>query len=131
MATSVCDRTPWGLRRLLRRHTGQTGIVIYGWFNRLRGWTPAGSWDAVIVRLDGDIAIAGRRRLVLDPLDRGPHWVSAAPGEHAVEFLAGSEVVRSERVTVGSGVVLIALRPPRRRGNRAPIWCIRRLHTER
>jgi len=116
---------------MLRRHAGETGIVIYGWFNRLRGWTPAGSWDAIIVRLDGNIAFAGRRRLALSQLDRGPHWVSVAPGEHTVEFLNGREVVRSEKITVGSGVMLIAFRPPGRSGNRAPIWCIRRLDTER
>lgn len=64
----VC-RDPWGLKRIVRRHQDQAGLVLYGRFNRLRGWLPHGDWDAVLVRVDG------RDREVLDQVKRGPVWV--------------------------------------------------------
>lgn len=121
----VCGRTPWGLKRLLRHHPGETGIVAYGWFSRLRGWTPKGSWAAVVVKVDG------QQVAVLDQLKRGPFWIDAGPGTHALEFVTSGRTLRSEEVTVEEGqVMLAAFRPPNRRpiaSLRSEEWCFRPL----
>jgi len=123
---NVCAREPWGLKRLLRRHTGQTGIVVYGWFGRaLIGWTPKGSWAAVVVKVGGD------QVAVLDAVKRGPFWIDVRPGTHRLEFLTSGRTLRSEDLTLEEGqVMLAAFRPPNHRpfaGLRSAEWCFRRL----
>ena len=122
----VCQRDPWGLRRTVRRHTGETGVVAYGWYNRLRGWTSYGDWDAVLVRVDG------RERAVLHQLKRGPVWIPLEPGRHVVEFLGGREPLRVEQVDLHDcEAVVISFKPqeriPFRRRPTREQWCLRRL----
>ena len=122
----VCERKPWGLDKVLRRHAGQTGIVAYGWFGRaLIGWTPKGGWAAVVVKVDGDHVA------VLDDVKRGPFWIDVRPGTHRLEFLTSGRTLRSEELSLDEGqVMLAAFRPPNRRpiaSLRSEEWCFRRL----
>lgn len=95
-------------------------MVVYGWFGRLRGWTPRHSWQGVVVRVDGE------QRVVLTQLKRGPFWIDVRPGSHRLEFVTSGRSLRSEELTVGEGqVVLAAFRPPNRR--RSEEWCSRPL----
>lgn len=116
----VCAREPWGLNRLLRRHQGATGLVVYGWFGRLRGWTPRDSWQGVVVRVDGE------QRVVLTQLKRGPFWIDVRAGTHRLEFVTSGQTLRSEELIVDEGQALLAaFRPPNRR--RSEEWCFRPL----
>jgi len=125
LTRDVCGRNPWGLRRMLSRHGGETGVVVYGWFNRVRGWVPRGDWEAVVVNVDG------RQRAVLDQLHRGPAWISVEPGDRAVEFFGGRRRLQVVRLVIANGVVvLIMFRPPNRwpvRSLSAERWCVRRV----
>jgi hypothetical protein len=107
-----------------RRHVGETGLVVYGYFGRLRGWTPRESWAAVGVR------IRGRNVGVLRQLHRGPLWIALPLGIHHVEFLSGGRLVHTERVELRDGEsVLVSFRPPQSRllGPRSERWCVQRL----
>ena len=123
----LCARQPWGLKRLLRRHRDDTGLVVYGWFNRLRGWTPQGGWHGVSVKVDGK-----QQHEVLTQLDRGPFWIDVGPGSHRVEFFTRGRLLRAEQVEVSPyEVVLVTFRPP---NPRAPLrrlrderWCVTRV----
>jgi hypothetical protein len=122
----VCERKPYGLDRVLRRHAGETGVVVYGWFGRaLRGWTPKGSWAAVVVKVDG------KQQSVLTQLKRGPFWIDVRPGTHRLEFFTSGRTLRSEELTLEEGqVMLAAFRPPNHRpiaSLRSEEWCFRRL----
>ncbi len=121
-----CRRDPWGLRQLLRHHPVGTGVIVYGWYNRLRGWASVDDWDAVVVTVDG------RQRAILEQLARGPVWINLKPGEHVVAFIGdGRSPLRSERVLLEEReATLIAFRPQERIPFRRPTrerWCIRRL----
>lgn len=120
----VC-RDPWGLKRIVRRHQDQTGLVLYGRFNRLRGWLPHGDWDAVLVRVDG------RDREVLDQVKRGPVWVPLDAGDHVVEFLGGRDPLHVERLQLREKEgLLIAFKPQEwipLLGPTRDKWCVRPL----
>lgn len=117
----VCERTPWGLSKVLRRHAGGTGIVAYGWFGRaLIGWTPRSGWAAVVVKVDGN------QVAVVDDVKRGPFWIDVRPGSHRLEFVTSGRSLRSEELIVEEGqAMLAAFRPPNRR--RSEEWCFRPL----
>lgn len=117
----VCERKPYGLGRVLRRHAGETGVVAYGWFGRLMiGWTPRGGWPAVVVKVDGNQVV------VLDAVKRGPFWIDVRPGKHRLEFVSSGRSLRFEELFVEERqVMLAAFRPPNRR--RSEEWCFRPL----
>lgn len=120
----VC-RNPYGLRRIVKQHRRESGFVVYGWFNRLRGWPAHGAWGAVLVRVDG------HDHCVLHQLERGPVWIPVDPGAHVVEFLGGGEPLRVEHAVVDEGhAVLFAFKPQEKVPFRRPTpekWCVRTL----
>ena len=125
----ICERKPWGLDRLLLRHSNETGIVAYGWFKRHLWWPHVDDWSQIAVRIDSE------HRRWLDESHRGPVWLEVAPGRHLIEFgmtLVERRPLRIETVTLDEGgVVLIHFRPPLwlpfGRPTREPQWCVKRL----
>lgn len=126
----ISHRLPYGMRRIRRRHAGETGLVVYGWYNRIRGWESPGDWMGVTVLVDGVF------KEVVQQLDRGPFWIGLLPGPHVVEFAGGREPLRVEHVVLRPGeAVLIAFKPQERlpfmRSITKEQWAVRRLWPER
>jgi hypothetical protein len=123
--TDVCRRKPRGLQRLLQRHSGETGLVVHGFFKRLIYWPPAIGWEVVTVGTDG------ADRVTLDEVRPGPAWISLTPGEHLIEFSGLEGPLWSDRVTVAEGQALfVAFKPPTWMpftALRNPQWCLRPL----
>lgn len=130
---TYCQRTEHGsdlfsafrarrIQRLLNRHGGESGALIYGDFNWLRSWDPLGGWSAVTVEVDGQI------RRTLDQLKPGPEWLSMQAGHHRLDFSVEGRIVKSVDVVLSSdSVVLVAFRTPKRAffGNmRGDLWSI-------
>lgn len=124
----ICRRNPWGLRRLLESHVGETGIVAYGWFKRLIYWPEVRGWAVVTINLDG------HQRAMLDEVKRGPVWIGLAPGRHTIDFDGLNGRLHSDVVDIAAGQqALVAFRPPiwvplRRPGQAR--WCKRPLPGE-
>lgn len=120
---SVCARKPWGLRRQLRRHQGETGVFVYGWFPRLRT-AGRSSWMSVGVWEDGSC------RGTVEQLGKRPLWLPLQSGRHELEFRSAGPCKRDGSTPVvhleHSSIVLVAFRPPGglflRRGQPV-VWC--------
>jgi hypothetical protein len=123
--TDLCRRKPRGLQRLLQRHSGETGLVVHGFFKRLIYWPPATGWEVVAVGTNGV------DRVALDEVRRGPVWISLTPGEHLIELSGLEGLLRRDRVTLAEGqALLVAFKPPTWMpftAVRDAQWCFRRL----
>lgn len=118
------DRLPLKVRRLLRRHPGDSGVIFYGRFNWLRGYLSAPGWSSIALRIEG--ALVG----VIVQTDSGPIWHLVSPGEHILEFVGdGTIALRREMVLTREGeVVIIAVTPVERwpfHHPNQPVWEIR------
>ncbi len=124
---NVCERRPWGLRRQLRRHQGETGVFVYGWFPRLRtagrsSWMSLGVWEN------------GSCRGIVEQLGKRLLWIPMQPGRHELELRSGGRWERDWFTPVvdleHSSIVLVSFRPPGglflRRGQPV-VWCEPRL----
>jgi hypothetical protein len=120
---NACARQPWGLRRQLRRHEGESGVFVHGWFPRLR-YAGRSTWMALGVWIDGS------ERGVIDQLGNRLLWVPLPPGRHEVELRSGGRWKRDWFCPVleldDSTIILLAFRPPGglllRRGQPV-VWC--------
>jgi hypothetical protein len=117
----ICHRQPWGLRRQLRRHRGETGIIIYGWFMR---WRLSGyfAWSTVGAKVDGEF------RGVVQQLGLRLLWISVPAGKRRLDLDVGQrrQAFQAELDLAEGQVVLIAFKPPtwvpfRKPGE--PTWC--------
>jgi len=102
-------RDPRGLQQLARAHAGETGIMVHGWYNRLRGWRSALGWNAITVRVDGT------PRTVLYQFKPGPIWIALSSGVHVVDFGGGGRQLHSEWVKLARGEALMIAFKPRER----------------
>jgi hypothetical protein len=115
-------KLPRSARRLADRHSGQSGIIVYGWFVRYRYWDNRSGWQALVVHTDR------QHRGVLTQLKRGPLWIDLPPGTHLVTVLAGKGKPRpayEETIDFGSStVVFIGVSPPTRvfGETEKPLW---------
>lgn len=123
----VIFKTPPGTRRVLTRHKGATGVVVYARYNLMRGWPTSPGWDAIGVRIDRE----KKARDILRQLRRGPIWLGLDPGRHRIAFLGAFNPpeVRSFDVDLTEGeVILIDFVPigtwPFYRPDQ-PVWNIR------
>lgn len=120
----IWDRDPPGVRSLVRRHTGETGLVVYAALRRpvpaWLGGAPSHGRD-IEVQVDGESIVSLRRGA------RGPYWIALAPGQHYVEFRSPHAVHGSEQfVVVEDGIVLAMFEPPRSLPYRRPSgWYVR------
>jgi hypothetical protein len=119
-------RKPRGPDRSTRRRRGETGLVVHGWYQPVRGWNAAVNWNAITVRVDG------RPRVVVHQFKNGPLWIALASGVHFVEFLGGRKQLHTEWLKVARGEsYMITFKPRERRPFRARTtadqWSLREL----
>jgi len=100
---------PPGTRRVLRRHKGEAGVVVYARYNRLRGHSSASGWDVILVFVDRE----KKAREIVHQMRRGPIWVGLEPGPHRITFRGGfRRPIRSyDIVLAAEEVVLIDFEP--------------------
>lgn len=133
----VCAKRPWGLERLLRKHQGETGVIIHGWFPRLSIHGPP-EWMHVPVHVDGS------EPEVVSQVGHRVRWLPARPGRVRIHVGAAwdgealSPEMHTCTVDLRPGeVALFVFSTPRWSlfGRfRTPVWCepvlVRRLgHT--
>jgi hypothetical protein len=141
------------VRRLLRDHPGETGIVLYRWtiapWPGVRGWGPIvvtvarpdrsraaelSAWldDARLGRESPESVEQGGRQQ--GGISTEPTWLAVEPGQHTIDLSGAPEPLRSQIVRLGPGDrFLIAVRPPIRLPFRRPLparWCLRALPPE-
>lgn len=120
----LCRRNPRALRRLLQRHVGETGVVVHGWFKRLIYWPSASGWEAVTVKVDGQV------RATLDEVHRKPVWIPLEPGKYVLQFEGLDGTLRTERIELGEHPLLVGFKPPTWLPFKSPPpgrWCVRPL----
>jgi hypothetical protein len=122
----IYTREPRGLRKVRRERAGHSGVIVHGWYNRVRGWSSAFGWNAVTVRIDGT------ERATLYQVKPGPLWIDLESGVHFVEFLGSGRLLHTDWLKLGTGeAVMIAFKPrervPFRRTPTADQWCMRQL----
>jgi hypothetical protein len=100
------------VRRLLRGHPGETGIVLHRWsITRFVPWPAVGGWEAVTVT----VARPEERSRAGDLRSGPPTWIGLDPGQHTVHFHGAAVPLRPQTIRLGPGDrFLIAFR--------APIW---------
>jgi hypothetical protein len=122
----ICAKTPHGLKNLLREHVSDTGIVVYGWFNRLRNWPEARGWDSVLIYVDGN-----KTDVVLNKSTRGPAWIGLSVGEHQLEFRGSNDILHFETVNLSDGeTILVTFKPSHQIPFLSPTpaqWCMHKL----
>ena len=108
-----------------RERTGGTGLIVHGWYNRVRGWSSAFGWNAIAVHVDGE------PRTTIYQVNPGPTWLDLDSGLHVVEFVGASAPLRTEWIELEPGqAVMIAFkakeRLPFRRATRDQ-WAVRQV----
>ena len=99
--TQICMKRPRELQRLLRKHAGETGIVVHGWFPRARIWGPP-EWMNVPVDVHGG---AGD---LLSQTGNRTVWLPTAPGRSLIR--AGVSV-DGEQLSPETHEVSLDIRP--------------------
>ena len=107
----------------LRKHDGESGVVVVPGFSAGRGYVPRDGWYAVLVKANGKAA--GTMSLTATK----PTWVPLRPGHHVLEFFTdrGSLVHRLPVDVEPCTILTVSFRAPRRRWNgrlRAATWSV-------
>jgi hypothetical protein len=122
----VCERRARGIARLLRAHTGETGVVVHGWFPPGRIFGPT-EWMDVPVNIDGGdgdvVSQTGPRTI----------WLPAGPGCNRLRVgvsVSGERLSPETHETavdlrIGEAALFVFATPrPSFSGRFAkPVWC--------
>ena len=118
----ICAKRPWNLKSLVRRHRGETGALVHGWFPVFR-FTGPDEWVFVPVSFEG-----GPMKLLSQSHTR-TGWLPASPGAHRLHIGADQMVPEPhtyELTLLPGELVLVVFSTPRPSTSgrfAAPVFC--------
>lgn len=106
---------------LAKRHEGETGVILHGWFGHTRSLGPT-RWRGLSLKVDSE------HRGYVDRWGPRATFIPLAPGDHTLtlEFVGGVRQVYRLSLLAGHIATVGALAPRRGlmcRRDDSPIWC--------
>jgi hypothetical protein len=124
---SIFNGRAGGLDRVLRKHRGETGVIVAGWLGgHVLAPNDAG-YHVVYALIDG----RPQKKSTVYPRTKRPQWVAVPPGRHEVKLANQHGVFHAETAVLAAAEVLVlSVRGPdvaRYLGlrNRPRIWVMR------